>query len=149
MAFAASGSSRGQKQIAEILLTKSDPVSTISGPIIVEIDLVNMSTSDVRILETNPDKEYVLVLQGPGRRPVPLTSYGKEMSDPQGPLDRNFAMVLKPKEQSPPVRVDLRKLFEIAQPGEYHVSGTRGVYSLGSETSVLIHSNELTIRLTQ
>jgi hypothetical protein len=69
------------------------------------------------------------------------------MSDPQRPLDRNFAKFLQPNEESG-MLLDLHKFFEVRSPGKYKVSAERKVYKMDSNSGVEITSNDLPIELT-
>jgi hypothetical protein len=57
-AGAGTGYSQEQAPIAEISLTTGNAPQSVSGPISIRITLTNTSDAQIRIMETNPDKEY-------------------------------------------------------------------------------------------
>lgn len=131
---------------AQIRVAPGDATIKISEPILIRITLTNTSDTQIRVIETNPDKEYRLTVRDDAGKPVSRSAYGKEMSDPQGPLDRNFAKVLQPKESSE-MQLDLHKFFDFDGPGRYTVSVTRKVYKMEPHSGIEIASNELEFEL--
>ncbi|MBV9759859.1 MAG: hypothetical protein JO340_04785 [Acidobacteriaceae bacterium] len=135
-----------QDSLAEISLTSSDAFPVVGSPIFISIKLTNLSTAPIRIIETNPNKEYRLSVLDESGAQVPLTPYGKEMGDEQGVIERNFARTLQPKEASA-LRLDLNRFFEFRHPGKYRVFAKRKVYKSNPNSGVDITSNDLAIDL--
>jgi hypothetical protein len=145
-AGARTGYSQEQAPIAEISLTTGNAPQSVSGPISIRITLTNTSDAQIRVMETNPDKEYRLTLLDENGDQVPLTPYGEEMSNPQAIIERSFAKFLQPNEASG-MPLDLHKFFDVKSPGKYKVSATRKIYKMDSNSGVEITSNVLPIEL--
>jgi hypothetical protein len=145
-AAAGAGHAQERAPIAEISLTTGNAPQSMSGPIPIRITLINTSNAQIRIMETNPDKEYRLTLSDENGNQVPLTPYGKEMSDAQA-IEHSFAKLLQPNEASG-MPLDLHKFFDIESPGKYKASAKRKVYEMDCNSGVEIASNDLLIELT-
>jgi len=98
--------------------------ATDKQQITILVSLVNNLHHEITFNEWNPEHDFVFSLIGPKGNKVPLTEYGKRITDPSalilgmGP----FRTIGAGEEKRYSVRLD--KLYELDTPGTYTVSAT-------------------------
>jgi hypothetical protein len=117
-------------------------------PVTLTLTITNESKTTRFIWETSATEQYrLIVLDGRGK-PASVTPYGeKELRPREDHLARHLRG-MEPGEQSRDT-IEVNKLFEMSSPGTYSISAARTIYDRKGKGIGTVHSNSVSVNVTQ
>lgn len=112
-------------------------------PVFVTVSVKNVSTEDLRLVETNPKADFTFVIKDHEGKQVNELEYQKKLHEYQEILRRKVAMVSAGQQVD--YRFNLSRRFDMSLEGTYTVQAHRQVLKLKGQGTVLLSSNVETV----